>query len=108
MGESQGEDDADGGRFDYWAKGIIKVYARLLSETTDNAAGFVASERPIEIIFVAKDPFAAENISTWGRRDKSPGVVSHEGIIFFLHSETPRSVTESGEVVVRYGRGDNG
>ena len=57
----------DGGWFDDWDEGFIEVHARLLGETTNNLAGFVASEDPIRVVFVAKDPLAADNVGTWGR-----------------------------------------
>ena len=57
---------------------------------------------------MAKDPFSKDDVGTRGWRNEDPGVVEHEGIIFFLHCLPPWRITKSNEIVVRDGRGGSG
>ena len=89
------ENDSDCGWFDDGAKSLIEVNARLLSETTNNPASLVPGKRSIGVKFVTKNPFAADDVSTWGRGNERPGLIMHESIILFLHCVPPRWITKS-------------
>jgi hypothetical protein len=70
-------------------KSLIEIEIRLLGETTDNPTSFMASKRTINIIFVAKYPFATYIVGNGRRRDQGQGLVKCEGFKLFLHSMTP-------------------
>jgi hypothetical protein len=94
------EDNANSGSFYNRTERLIKVDARLLSEPTHHPSSFMTSERSVRVIFVAKDPFATNNVGTGRGRDKSPCIVCHKSVILLLHGKTPGGVMEGGEVVV--------
>jgi hypothetical protein len=68
----------------------------------------MTGESAIRIMFVAKNPFTGNDVSTWWRRNESPSVIVHEGIVFLLHGLTPGRITKRNEVVVRNRRGNDG
>jgi hypothetical protein len=94
------EDDTNSGGFHNRTERLIKINDRLLGKPTHHPMSFVTSERSIRVVFVAKDPFATDNVGAGRGRDKSPCIVCHESVILLLLGETPGGVTEGSEIVV--------
>ena len=57
---SERENDANCAWFHYWTKGFIVVNPVLLGETTNNPSSLVAGKRAVGVVFVVKNPLAAD------------------------------------------------
>jgi hypothetical protein len=77
------------GWFNYGAEGFIEVNAWLLGEPANDPTSFMTGKSAIGIVFVVKNPFTGNDVSTWWRRNESPGVIVHEFIVLLLHGLTP-------------------
>ena len=55
-GDRNGEDDADGGRFDNRAERLVEVDARLLGVATDHPPSLIPSQPSIRMEFMLEDP----------------------------------------------------
>jgi hypothetical protein len=93
-GESDGEDDADRGRFDNRTERLIEVNALLLRETAKHPACFVAVEGAIGLQLVAKDPLVRDNVGIPRIRHEIPSVVAEESTILLGHSLKPVGILE--------------
>jgi hypothetical protein len=75
--QGEREDDTNGGGFDNRVESLVKIDARLLSESTHNPVSSMTGKRSIGVIFVAEDPFVAYYVRPGRGRDKGPSVVLH-------------------------------
>ena len=70
---------------DNWTVGFIVVYTWLLMESFSYKPCFVALNGTISMLLNAEDPFAANCILIWQRRNKIPCAIFEEGIKFKVH-----------------------
>jgi hypothetical protein len=77
------KNDPNSGGINDETKSLIEIGIQLLGETTDNPTSFMASKRTINIIFVAKYPFATYDVCIGRRRDQGPSLVKYEGFKLF-------------------------
>jgi hypothetical protein len=93
-GESDGEDDADGGRFDNRAEGLVEVDAVLLRKTAKDPASLVEVENTVGLELVAKHPFAGDDVHV-SRGNEVSCVVREEGAVLVHHGGESVRVLES-------------
>ena len=67
--DSNTKNGANGGRFNYRAKSIVKIQTRLLRETLSNQATFVAIEIAFGVKFVAVKSATPDNVGRWRTRN---------------------------------------
>jgi hypothetical protein len=94
-GDSNGEDETDGGRLDNRTEGLIIVEAWTLRVSTNHPASFMASKSSIRVKFVPKDPFTGDHICMRRARNERPGFVVEKSLVLVRHSSTPERVLES-------------
>jgi len=102
------EDDPDGGRFDNRTERLVVVDAVPLREATNNPSGFMTSQRAVSIILVLEDPLAGDDVGTRRSRNKTPGAIVHERLVFFGHGRAPIRIGERGARVARQRRSQTG
>lgn len=78
-GESQTEDDADGGWLDNMTEYLVKVNTRVLSEAAKNPTSLVSIQSTIEQQLVFEDPFAGDDVGVRRAKNGRPGVILDEG-----------------------------
>jgi hypothetical protein len=86
VGDSNSEHRANGGQFNNWAKSLIVVDPKALSETPEDLASHVAINGSIGVKLVYEDPLAGDDVGATGTGDKLPGPIAHQGPILILHS----------------------
>jgi hypothetical protein len=79
---SQREEHTDGSRFHNWAEGVLIIKTIALLETLGNQARLVPLNGSISMPLDFENPFAINNIDTWLGRNKSPGIILENGLIF--------------------------
>lgn len=84
-GNCNGKYDADGSGSDHRAECIKVVNAFILVIAFGNQASFVTFDRSIGMTFDAKDPFTADGLLIWWRRDQGPSVIGGKGIHLKRH-----------------------
>ena len=97
-GESQTEDDADGGWLDNMTEYLVKVNTRVLSEAAKNPTSLVSIQSTIRQQFVLEDPFAGDDVSMRRAGNKCPGVVLDESLKLIVHRCTPVRIIESATI----------
>lgn len=75
-GESQGEKNSNGCRFDNRAEGFGEIDSRTLMKTFCNETSFVACYSTIWITFDPKYPFAPNDIRSRRGRNKVPSMIT--------------------------------
>jgi hypothetical protein len=84
--ESQRENNVNCRWLDNQAECLIIIKTRSLCKPPKNPTSLVAIERPICMKFVPENPLASNQIDATRTWYQTPGVISHEGIIFNLHT----------------------
>jgi hypothetical protein len=85
-GDSNSEHHADGVRLHNWAKSLIVVDPRVMSETPEDPASLVAIKGPVSVKLEREDQLASDYIGATGSGDKLSGPIAHHDPILILHS----------------------
>ena len=87
--------NTDGDGIDHGTESLLKINTRLFVKAFSNKLSFIPSNRAIEILFHAKNPFVAHYVlpPAWGNERLS--VVPDESIILVLHGLNPLRILES-------------
>jgi hypothetical protein len=91
----------NGARLDNGGENFIVVNAMLLKKTSADPTGFIARERTIGVKFLAKHPFARNNIGITRRRNELPGLVGEQSLKFFVHGSSPIMIEKSKFISLR-------
>ena len=104
----QGQNSADCGRLDHWAKGLIIIHVGTLSKTTEDPTSLVCVERTINIEFMTENPLAGDDVAARGLGNEIPGVVGEQSVVLFLHRVAPIGIGKGDAIGLRDGRGSRG
>jgi hypothetical protein len=88
VGGSNGEQRADGGRFDNRAESLIVVHTRAACEIPEDPTSLVAVESPVRESLVREYPFTGDDVEATRTGNKFPGPIAQQGPVLFLHSRT--------------------
>ena len=89
------EHSTNGDRTDHGTESLVKINTLLLVKAFSNKPSFIPSNRAIEILFDAKNPFVAHYVLHRARGNERPSVVLDESIILVLHGLKPLRILES-------------
>jgi hypothetical protein len=79
-GQSQCENNSNGGWLDNWTKTLLIVNPRPLSKASKNLPSLVAIKRAVRQKLVMIDPFTGDDVHTRWTGNQSPSVIGQERI----------------------------
>lgn len=84
VSDCNNENDYNSDRFNHVWEYLSKIKSMPLVKTLGNKSRFASVNGSIRFFLNSEDPFATNDLSIRGNRDKGPSVIVNEGILFCL------------------------